>query len=80
MCAPAERLVPLGFSANIAGSMPQTPTIAYLKLQGEWYVIATHPSGQHEHIRRFKTETEARRWIIRKSKAWLKKRGYTGDD
>ena len=32
-----------------------------------------------KHVRRFKTETEAKYWISRKSKAWLKKRGY-GDD
>jgi hypothetical protein len=29
-----------------------------------------------KHVRRFKTETEAKYWISRKSKAWLKKRGY----
>jgi hypothetical protein len=56
--------------------MLSAPTIASLKLEHEWYVMATHSSGQREHIRRFKTEAEARRWIIRKSKAWLKKRGY----
>ena len=42
-------------------------------------MVATHPSGQREHVRRFKTETEAKYWIARKSKAWLKKRGYADD-
>jgi hypothetical protein len=58
--------------------MLSAPTIA--PLGHEWYVMATHPSGRREHIRRFKTEAEARRWITRKSKAWLKRRGYMGDD
>jgi hypothetical protein len=62
----------------IAGSMPRTPTIAPLRLHEEWYVVATHPSGQHEHIRRFKTEAKAKSWIRQKSKAWLKKRGTSG--
>jgi hypothetical protein len=34
-----------------------------------------HPSGQHVHVRRFKTQSEAKYWIARKSKAWLKKQG-----
>jgi NTE family protein len=41
----------------------------------EWYVLARHPSGQREHVHRFKSETEAKNWIARKSKAWLRKRG-----
>jgi hypothetical protein len=49
------------------------------KLGDEWYVLARHPSGQQEHVRRFKTESEAKYWIARKSKAWLKKRGYADD-
>jgi hypothetical protein len=63
------------------GSMNQsTPTIAQpVKRGDEWYVFATHRSGQQEHVRRFKTETEAKNWIARKSKAWLKKRGYPDD-
>ena len=57
---------------------PRRPHLSSLslKLGHEWYVVATHPSGQREHVRRFKTETEAKYWIARKSKAWLKKRGY----
>jgi hypothetical protein len=50
-----------------------------VKLGDEWYVLARHPSGQQEHVRRFKTESEAKYWIARKSKAWLKKRGYADD-
>ena len=49
-----------------------------VKVGDEWYVLARHPSGQREHVRRFKTETEAKYWIARKSKAWFKKRGYAG--
>jgi hypothetical protein len=43
-------------------------------------VLARHPSGQREHVRRFKSETEAKNWIARKSKAWLKKQGYADDE
>jgi hypothetical protein len=67
-------------SAHIASMGRSTPTIAQpLKLGHEWYVVARHRSGQQEHVRRFKTETEAKYWISRKSKAWLKKRGYAND-
>jgi hypothetical protein len=52
---------------------------APVKLGDEWYVLARHPSGQREHVRRFKSETEAKNWIARKSTAWLKKRGYADD-
>ena len=58
--------------------MPQSSTLIIAqKLGDEWYVIARHPSGQYEHVRRFKSETEAKKWIATKSKAWLQKRGYT---
>jgi hypothetical protein len=50
-----------------------------LKLRDEWYVLARHPSGQKEYVRRFRTETEAKKWIARKSKAWLKKQGYADE-
>ena len=52
------------------------PSMITRKLGDEWYVLSRHPSGQREHVRRFKTETEAKNWIARKSKAWLKKRSY----
>jgi hypothetical protein len=56
---------------------PTTSLIAQpVKLGDEWHVLARHPSGQQEHVRRFKTENEAKNWIARKSEAWLKKRGY----
>jgi hypothetical protein len=42
-------------------------------------VLARHPSGQLVHVRRFNTQSEAKFWIARKSKAWLKKRGYADD-
>jgi hypothetical protein len=45
------------------------PTIALpLKLGHEWYVVARHRSGQQEHVRRFKTETEAKSSIARSRK------------
>src|SRR3984893_14773737 len=59
---------------------PCTSIIAQpVKLGDEWYVLARHPSGQRVHVRRFKTQSEAKYWIARKSKAWLKKRGYADD-
>jgi hypothetical protein len=39
----------------------------------EGRTVACH-SLEYEHVRRFKSETEAKYWISRKSKAWLKKR------
>jgi hypothetical protein len=30
-----------------------------VKVGDEWYVLARHPSGQHVHVRRFKTQGEA---------------------
>src|SRR4029077_17636923 len=50
-----------------------------VKVGDEWYVLARHPSSQLVHVRRFKTQSEAKFWIARKSKAWLKKQGYVGD-
>jgi hypothetical protein len=41
---------------------PSTLIIAH-KLGDEWYALARHPSGQYEHVRRFKTESEAKNWI-----------------
>jgi hypothetical protein len=38
-------------------------------------VVAKRPSGQKERIRRFKTKGQAKNWIVRKSEAWLRKRG-----
>jgi hypothetical protein len=50
-----------------------------VKVGDEWCVLARHPSGQRVHVRRFKTQSEAKYWIARKSKAWLKKQGYVDD-
>jgi hypothetical protein len=62
------------------GPQPSTFIIGQpVKLGDEWYVLARHPNGQQEHVRRFKTESEAKYWIARKSKAWLNKRGYADD-
>jgi hypothetical protein len=68
----------LGRSSESPVPRPSTSIIAQ-KLGDEWYVLARHPSGQREHVRRFKTDTQAKSWIAIKSKAWLKKRGYADD-
>jgi hypothetical protein len=67
---------------NLQGRKPESPVpqpwsiIAEpVKVGDEWYVLARHPSGQLVHVRRFKTQSEAKFWIARKSKAWLKKQG-----
>ena len=49
-----------------------------LKIGGEWYLVATWPSGQEEHITGFKTEIEALNWIGQpKQLEWLRIRGFT---
>jgi hypothetical protein len=35
-----------------------------VKAGDEWHVVATWPSGHPEHIKGFKTEAEAREWIL----------------
>ena len=50
-----------------------------LKVDRLWAVVATHPSGQQEHIVGFHTEAEACEWRASHScEAWLRTRGYTG--
>ena len=50
-----------------------------LKVDRLWAVVATHPSGQQEHIVGFHTEAEAREWRASHScEAWLRTRGYAG--
>ncbi len=46
-----------------------------------WYIIATHPSGQREHIAGFHDEREAEEWLSNSSglRAWQKARGYVPD-
>jgi len=47
-----------------------------LKSGTDWYVVATYPSGQHEHITGFKTEADAIEWLdSSRRQAWLKARG-----
>jgi len=44
-----------------------------------WSVVATHPSGQQEHIVGFHTEAEALEWRVSQGcRAWLTTRGYVG--
>jgi hypothetical protein len=76
--APANMIPRIPPPTNWAGAVrgcPGSPRL-YLLKSGEWYVLASHhPSSQREHVHRFKSETEAKNWIARKSKAWLRKRG-----
>jgi hypothetical protein len=46
-----------------------------LREGAEWYVVATYPNGQREHITGFRSETDANHWITNGAKAWLEKRG-----
>jgi hypothetical protein len=42
-----------------------------------WYVVATYPGSQQEHIPGFKTEAEAVEWLASsRCQAWLKVRGF----
>jgi hypothetical protein len=43
-----------------------------------WYIVATHPSGQREHIAGFHDEREAEEWLANSNgfRAWLNTRGY----
>ena len=48
-----------------------------LKSGTGWYVVATYPGSQQEHIPGFKTEAEAVEWLASsRCQAWLKARGY----
>ena len=50
-----------------------------IKIDHVWGVVATHPSGQQEHILGFHTEVEAMEWRVSQGcRAWLKTRGYVG--
>jgi hypothetical protein len=50
-----------------------------VKIDRVWSVIATHPSGQQEHIVGFHTEAEAMEWRVSQGcRAWLTTRGYVG--
>jgi hypothetical protein len=49
-----------------------------LKTSATWHLIATHPSGQQEHISGFHTAAEALEWLSSKAcAAWLRARGYS---
>jgi hypothetical protein len=50
-----------------------------LRVDGVWAVVATHPSGQQEHIIGFHSEAEAKEWRVGVGcEAWLRTRGYAG--
>jgi hypothetical protein len=44
-----------------------------LKVGSGWYVRVTLPRGRQPQLGNFNTEVEARKWIKRRSSAWLKK-------
>ena len=80
--APATRIrrpKELGRSGESPVPQPWSIIAEPVKVGDEWYVLARHPSGQLVHVRRFKIQSEAKFWIARKSKAWLKKQGYVDD-
>lgn len=50
---------------------------AVLKVENEWQVVATFPTGQKEHIAGFMSEAEAMTWIGSSGcLAWIKVQGY----
>ena len=50
-----------------------------LKVDRVWAIVATHPSGQQEHIVGFHSEAEAKEWRVGVGcEAWLRTRGYVG--
>jgi hypothetical protein len=49
-----------------------------IKVGPEWRLVATHPSGQQEHISGFHTEAEAIDWLSSNGfAAWMRTRRYT---
>jgi hypothetical protein len=47
------------------------------RVGNEWHVKAIWPSGHPEEITGFKTEAEAKAWIVGDgAKEWLRSRGY----
>ena len=50
-----------------------------LKVDRVWTIVATHRSGQQEHIIGFHSEAEAKKWRVSVGcEAWLRTRGYAG--
>jgi hypothetical protein len=49
----------LGRSGESPVPQPWSIFAEPVKVGDEWYVLARHPSGQHVHVRRFKTQGEA---------------------
>ena len=59
--------------------MPQSSTLIIAqKLGDEWYVLARHPSGQYEHVRRFKIETRSQEVDRHKVESLAPKTGLHG--
>ena len=66
----------IAFMANRASVIFERNAI---KIDQVWVVVATHPSGQQEHILGFHTEAEAMDWRVSQGcRAWLETRGYVG--
>lgn len=48
-----------------------------IKIGAEWRLVATHPSGQQEHICGFHTEAEAIDWLSsNRFAAWMRTRRH----
>ena len=49
-----------------------------MRVGADWRLVATHPSGQQEHVSGFHTEAEAIDWLSSNSfAAWMRTRRYT---
>jgi hypothetical protein len=64
--------------------MPDRDAVTFdprpIKVGSSWRVVATHPSGQQEHISGFHTDAEAIEWLSSNAcAAWLRTRGYPPD-
>jgi hypothetical protein len=62
----------------VAKNIPKvTFDLKPLKSGTDWYLVATYPDGQQEHITGFKIEADAIEWLdSSRCQAWLKARGY----
>ncbi len=73
----------LGARPSSIASMGNRASVIFernaIKIDQVWGVVATHPSGQQEHILGFHTEAEAMAWRVSQGcRAWLETRGYVG--
>lgn len=68
--------------AEAVQSTAQHPTVEFdpapIRVGAEWRLVATHPSGQQEHVFGFHTRAEAIDWLSGNGfAAWMRTRRYT---